>query len=99
MEKDPNHGHLASGLLHSKGGSWKRDMTPRQSPTQPQPLTTDGSLTYQLPRLIQINSKRTGKLLKAHLGSTFRGSPSVQWPRASNTMINTATQSGIATST
>lgn len=23
-EKDPNHGHLAGGLLHSTGGSWKR---------------------------------------------------------------------------
>jgi hypothetical protein len=23
-EKDPNHGHLAGGLFHSTGGSWKR---------------------------------------------------------------------------
>jgi len=23
-EKDPNHGHLAGGLLHLTGGSWKR---------------------------------------------------------------------------
>jgi hypothetical protein len=23
-EKDPNHGHLAGGLFHLTGGSWKR---------------------------------------------------------------------------
>ena len=23
-EKDPNHGHLASGLFHLTGGNWKR---------------------------------------------------------------------------
>jgi hypothetical protein len=23
-EKDPNHGHLAGGLFHSTGGSWKQ---------------------------------------------------------------------------
>jgi hypothetical protein len=23
-EKDPNHGHLAGGRLHSTGGDWKR---------------------------------------------------------------------------
>jgi hypothetical protein len=26
-EKDLNHGHLAGGLLHLTGGSWKRDIT------------------------------------------------------------------------
>jgi hypothetical protein len=26
-EKDPNHGHLAGGLFHLTGGSWKRDIT------------------------------------------------------------------------
>jgi hypothetical protein len=31
-EKDPNHGHLAGGLFHLTGGSWKRNICLPWSP-------------------------------------------------------------------
>jgi hypothetical protein len=46
-EKDPNHGHLAGGLFHLTGGSWKRSLRlPRQLPTllkEPYPARRNSS--------------------------------------------------------
>ena len=39
-EKDPNHGHLAGGLLHSTRRGWKRDLTRHRASPRPDPLTT-----------------------------------------------------------